>query len=264
MPAGVLRARGRSARPPPRRVLWPEWFDEGHWANFRRDSRTWASLFQQRPAPTRGAYSKPNGSALRRCARRVHHRAELGHRKQAEAKNAPSVCYPWLITRTATISDARVRRRLEYPAKRMVASLAPSWNPTQILIEDKASGQSLIRTYANRRPWPVIAIEPMATSSRAPGARAARGGGPCVRAGEASGCPSGGRSAAYPLSTFADQVDSLPSFSTGRAARRSDVRAIGADMPRVGVSAFDDDRSMQLDPWGEVGRLRNGPDLRGF
>lgn len=34
--------------------LWPEWFDEQHWAPFKAKPRTWASLFQQRPAPTEG------------------------------------------------------------------------------------------------------------------------------------------------------------------------------------------------------------------
>ncbi len=37
-------------------MLWPEWFDERHWANFRANPRTWASLYQQRPAPDSGGY----------------------------------------------------------------------------------------------------------------------------------------------------------------------------------------------------------------
>lgn len=35
-------------------MLWPEWFDERHWANFRLNRRTWSSLYQQRPAPDEG------------------------------------------------------------------------------------------------------------------------------------------------------------------------------------------------------------------
>ena len=35
-------------------MLWPEWFDEQHWVPFRANSRTWASLFQQRPSPQEG------------------------------------------------------------------------------------------------------------------------------------------------------------------------------------------------------------------
>lgn len=35
-------------------MLWPEWFDEKHWDQFRLNRRTWSSLYQQRPAPDDG------------------------------------------------------------------------------------------------------------------------------------------------------------------------------------------------------------------
>jgi predicted phage terminase large subunit-like protein len=35
-------------------MLWPQWFDARHWAQFRLNRRTWSSLFQQRPAPDEG------------------------------------------------------------------------------------------------------------------------------------------------------------------------------------------------------------------
>lgn len=38
--------------------IWPEWFPPDHWTRFERNSRTWASLYQQRPAPDEGAYFK--------------------------------------------------------------------------------------------------------------------------------------------------------------------------------------------------------------
>jgi predicted phage terminase large subunit-like protein len=41
-------------------MLWPEWFSGGHFDKFRRLSRTWNSLFQQRPAPDEGTYFKRN------------------------------------------------------------------------------------------------------------------------------------------------------------------------------------------------------------
>jgi predicted phage terminase large subunit-like protein len=34
--------------------IWPEWFPLDHWAQFERKPRTWASLYQQRPAPEEG------------------------------------------------------------------------------------------------------------------------------------------------------------------------------------------------------------------
>jgi len=40
--------------------LWPEWFDRQHWAQFETNASTWASLFQQRPAPADGELFKPD------------------------------------------------------------------------------------------------------------------------------------------------------------------------------------------------------------
>ncbi|MDQ8732589.1 terminase large subunit domain-containing protein [Bradyrhizobium sp. LHD-71] len=38
--------------------IWPEWFGENHFAPFKRNPRTWAALYQQRPAPEEGDYFK--------------------------------------------------------------------------------------------------------------------------------------------------------------------------------------------------------------
>lgn len=35
-------------------MLWPEWFDERHWAIYRKNLRTWTALYQQKPAPDSG------------------------------------------------------------------------------------------------------------------------------------------------------------------------------------------------------------------
>lgn len=37
-------------------MIWPEWFDEKHWAQFRLNRRTWSSLYQQVPAPAEGIH----------------------------------------------------------------------------------------------------------------------------------------------------------------------------------------------------------------
>ena len=39
-------------------MLWPQWFDEAHWSQYRRNARTWSALYQQRPAPDSGDYFK--------------------------------------------------------------------------------------------------------------------------------------------------------------------------------------------------------------
>lgn len=40
--------------------LWPEWFTERHWNQFRTDDRTWGSLCQQLPRPKDGNLFKPD------------------------------------------------------------------------------------------------------------------------------------------------------------------------------------------------------------
>lgn len=37
-------------------TLWPEWFSLEHWEPFKRNPRTWFSLYQQKPSPEEGTY----------------------------------------------------------------------------------------------------------------------------------------------------------------------------------------------------------------
>lgn len=39
-------------------TLWPEWFSQEHWEPFKRNSRTWTSLYQQKPSPDEGTFFK--------------------------------------------------------------------------------------------------------------------------------------------------------------------------------------------------------------
>lgn len=39
-------------------TLWPEWFNMEHWAPFQKNSRTWSSLYQQKPSPDEGTFLK--------------------------------------------------------------------------------------------------------------------------------------------------------------------------------------------------------------
>lgn len=39
-------------------TLWPEWFNLEHWEPFKRNARTWSSLYQQKPSPEEGTYFK--------------------------------------------------------------------------------------------------------------------------------------------------------------------------------------------------------------
>jgi predicted phage terminase large subunit-like protein len=82
---------------------------------------------------------------------------------KADQINDPSVCTVWHLGRGAPGYYLRdvFRERMEYPAlRRAVVNLARRDNPAAILIEDKASGQSLIQDLRNSTTLPIIPIEP--------------------------------------------------------------------------------------------------------
>lgn len=39
-------------------TLWPEWFSHAHWAPFKKNQRTWNSLYQQKPTAPEGTFFK--------------------------------------------------------------------------------------------------------------------------------------------------------------------------------------------------------------
>jgi predicted phage terminase large subunit-like protein len=59
--------------------IWPEWFPEDHFETFKRQPRTWSSLYQQRPAPDTGDFFQgdwlkpwPNNKAPARDALHIY------------------------------------------------------------------------------------------------------------------------------------------------------------------------------------------------
>ncbi len=80
---------------------------------------------------------------------------------KAEKLNDPSVCTTWGETTHGYYLLDVWRNRVIYPElKRTAMALAGKWNPSAILIEDKASGQSLIQDLNSETALPIIPIEP--------------------------------------------------------------------------------------------------------
>lgn len=74
--------------------------------------------------------------------------------------NDPSACTTWLQTDTCFYLIESFTMRGEYPAvKRMIEAKYAQYQPHAVLIEDKASGQSLIQELRQTR-IPVVAIKP--------------------------------------------------------------------------------------------------------
>ena len=75
--------------------------------------------------------------------------------------NDPSACSTWAETPFAYYLLDVWRDRVTYPGLKSTAkSLAEKWKPSAILVEDKASGQSLIQDLQEKTRLPVIAINP--------------------------------------------------------------------------------------------------------
>ncbi|MDA0780980.1 MAG: phage terminase large subunit [Rickettsiales bacterium] len=77
------------------------------------------------------------------------------------ANNDVSASTSWIETQSGYYLADVTAKKMEYPElKRTVISLAQKWNANTILIEDKASGQSLIQDLKRETKLPIIAVNP--------------------------------------------------------------------------------------------------------
>jgi predicted phage terminase large subunit-like protein len=164
-----LQAQCETANDPlgrkPGEWLWPEWFTPEHWAREKQiqGSRNWAALFQQRPTPQDGGIIKlpwfRRYGTPPRDGYMVVQSWDTAYKP--DQINDPSVCTTWAVTPAGYYLLHVWRDRVGYPElKRTVRSLHERWKPDAVLIEDKASGQSLIQDLREATLIPVIAIEP--------------------------------------------------------------------------------------------------------
>ncbi len=145
--------------------LWPAAYPLAELETIRRaiGSRDWAALYQQRPAPVKGGLVKTAWFQRYKAAPanpyRILQSWDTGL-KAAEV-NDPSVCTTWAETDTGYYLLDVLARRLEYPdLRRAVQSMAEKWEPTLVLVEDKASGQSIVQDIRQNTTIPVLPIEP--------------------------------------------------------------------------------------------------------
>lgn len=129
--------------------------------------------------------------------------------------NDPSCCTTWGVTETGYYLMDVYCERLEYPAlKRAAASLYEKWLPDAVLIEDKASGQSLIQDLRNETRLPVLAVNPIGDKiTRASSSSALIESGRCYLP-ESAPWLAGFESELmhFPNGTHDDQVDSTSQF----------------------------------------------------
>jgi predicted phage terminase large subunit-like protein len=143
--------------------LWGQKFPADVLARIREAIGTsaWVSLYQQRPAPEQGAifhrewwqrYTAPPE------ARRTVFSLDTAFK--ANTSSDYSVVLVMAETRTGYYVQHVARGRWEFPElKRQASMLAESWKPNAVLIEDAASGQSLIQTLRAETKLPILPVK---------------------------------------------------------------------------------------------------------
>lgn len=146
-------------------ALWPESFDVERLAAIRKaiGGAAFASLYQQRPAAAEGAIFKREWwgrykiADLPKFEQRI---ISLDTAFKTGATNDFSAAVVIGVAHNAYHVLDVVQERLEYPAlRRKVEALDALWRPTQVLIEDKASGQSLGQSLRAETRLPVKMIK---------------------------------------------------------------------------------------------------------
>jgi len=145
----------------------PLWADKHDRETLHRmenaDPYTFAGQYMQTPTPKEGGMFKKHwisrytNKPKRDDVIRIVQSWDTAYK--AKQINDPSACTTWAETDNGYYLLHTFVKRLEYPdLKRAIISMADEWKPDALLIEDKASGQSLIQELTNETRHPVIAI----------------------------------------------------------------------------------------------------------
>lgn len=123
----------------------------------------WASLYQQNPVPDDGEIFDINWfMRFKYMPKREKCYISIDTAFKAKKHNDPTAIGIWYQSGSNHYLINNIKQRLEYPElKKKVKNLLKVWTPEGALIEDKASGQSLIQDLRKDKEikTPVIAIK---------------------------------------------------------------------------------------------------------
>jgi len=143
-------------------ALWPEKFPLEVLEQIRREvgGAIFTSLYQQHPAAAEGTVFNRGWWRFYRelpACKRVVQSWDTAFKTGSE--NDYSVCTTWGVLGNGYYLLSFWRGRVDFPElKRLVGSLGKEWKPNAILVEDKASGQSLIQELQYQSALPIISI----------------------------------------------------------------------------------------------------------
>ncbi len=146
-------------------ALWPLRFDLAALERIRASigSQAWAALYQQRPAPEEGAVFRREW--WRSFSEPPHYTRlilSLDTAFKANESADYSVIQAWAEAESGYYLLHSWRGRVEFPILRaQVLEFAAQWRPSVILVEDAASGQSLLQALRAESRLPVIGCRPL-------------------------------------------------------------------------------------------------------
>jgi predicted phage terminase large subunit-like protein len=146
-------------------ALWPSKFPVEALTRIREaiGSSAWSSLYQQRPVAAEGAIFKrewlKSFTGQPECYRIIF---SLDTAFKTGESNDYSVIGIFGETQNGFYLLDMVRERLDFPAlKSRTIAKAAYWKPSAVLIEDAASGQSLIQTLKLETRLPILPVKPL-------------------------------------------------------------------------------------------------------
>lgn len=145
-------------------LLWPQLFNHDKLEEIKRALGAYgaAAQLQQRPAPLDGGIIKLEKLQFyTEITEHVDFYIQSWDTAFKTGKeNDYSVCTTWAICKKGYYLVDRYKAKVEFPElKRMLITLANQWRPATILIEDKASGQSLIQELKRDTRLPIKPIK---------------------------------------------------------------------------------------------------------
>jgi predicted phage terminase large subunit-like protein len=144
-------------------ALWPQNFSLEDLEQTRREvgSFVFSSLYQQRPAAAAGTIFKREWFCYYREQPRFKRIVQSWDTAfKTGAENDYSVCTVWGVADNGYYLLFLWRGRVEFPElKKRARWLASEYHPNQILVEDRASGQSAIQELRCETALPILAVK---------------------------------------------------------------------------------------------------------
>lgn len=111
-------------------TLWPEWFSAEHWEPFRRNPRTWNSLYQQKPKAPEGTFFQRSWFRRYTAAQlpaRLHKYITSDHAPGGAQDSDPTVARVWGVDHVGDlwmVDGFNERETLDKSAERIVGNKA--------------------------------------------------------------------------------------------------------------------------------------------